>query len=246
MSSVTDEIEPGLVALAERYGLDVGAIDRLRALARILVADPLAPTTIRTPASVLNDHLADSLVALELEPLREAQGVLDLGAGAGLPGLALAVALPSVRFTLLEASGRKCAFLQRAAETLGLTVDVLHERAESLGARSPRYDVVTARAVAPPPVTLEYAAPLLRIGGSAVLWQGRRDPALDAAMSAAAAELGLEEPSVHRVQPYRAAENRHLYSSIKLAETPSRFPRRPGIALKRPLGAKIGRPGKPV
>lgn len=232
-----------LVALALRYDLDAEARVRLGVLAGLLAQDPLAPTTIRSPRAVLNDHLADSLVALELEPLRPAGAILDLGAGAGLPGLPLAIALTGGDFTLLEASSRKCAFLERAVSAIGLSnVEVVHDRAETFLAGRARYDVVTARAVAPPPVTAEYAAPLLRVGGALVLWQGRREPEMDAALRSAAAELSLDDPVVQRVRPYCEAENRHLYVLTKLGETPARFPRRPGIALKRPLGARVSRP----
>lgn len=236
------DVQDDLVALASRYGLNAEALGRLRVLASLLADDPLAPTTIRAPRAVLNDHLADSLVALELETLRSAGSILDLGAGAGLPGLPLAIALTERQFTLLEASSRKCAFLERAASAVGVSnVEVVHDRAETFLAGRDRYDVVVARAVAPPAVTAEYAAPLLRIGGALILWQGRREPEADAALSSAAAELNLEAPVIQRVRPYDEAENRHLYVLKKRGQTPARFPRRPGIALKRPLGAGISR-----
>lgn len=216
-----------------------GANEQLRLLLDLLVDDPLAPTSIRTPAAVLDDHLADSVVALEWEDMSSAARILDLGAGAGMPGLPLAIALPETRFTLLEASARKCRFLERAIEHCRvLNAEVAHARAELFHPAPEPYDVVLARAVAAPPVTAEYAAPLLRMGGALILWHGRREPEVDAALSAAAAELGLAEPSIRRVQPYRAAQNRHLYVLLKLRETPARFPRRPGMALKRPLGGR--------
>jgi 16S rRNA (guanine527-N7)-methyltransferase len=235
-----------LEALATRYGLDAEAVVRLRLLSDLLVHDPHAPTTIRSARGVLDDHLADSLVALDLEALRGADAVLDLGAGAGVPGLPLAIARPEARFTLLEASARKCAFIERAIEVIGVSAaEVVHDRAESFAAGRGRYDVVTARAVAPPAVTVEYAAPLLRVGGAVILWRGRREPEADAALSTAAAELGLGELAIRRVHPYEGAENRHLYVLRKLEETPPRFPRRPGVALKRPLGAGIDRTSAP-
>jgi 16S rRNA (guanine527-N7)-methyltransferase len=241
--SKPDAIEAGLIALAKRYGLEEDAKPKLLVLLRLLSEDPLAPSAIRSPQAVLRDHLADSLVALELEPVRAASAVLDLGAGAGLPGLALAIALPLVRFTLLEAAARKCHFLERAVEAAGIAnATVVHERAETFGAGQEGYEAVTARAVAAPAVTAEYAAPLLEVGGSLLLWRGRRDPEADVALNAAASELGLGEPSVHHVRPYEGAQNRHLYVLRKLGGTPRRFPRRPGIALKRPLGGQSTRP----
>jgi 16S rRNA (guanine527-N7)-methyltransferase len=98
-------------------------------------------------------------------------------------------------------------------------------------------DVVTARALAALDVVAEYAAPLLRIGGTLVAWRGRRDPAGEAAAARAAGQLGLEPGDVLHVEPYAGAENRHLHLLLKVSDTPARFPRRPGVARRRPLGA---------
>jgi 16S rRNA (guanine527-N7)-methyltransferase len=98
------------------------------------------------------------------------------------------------------------------------------------------YDVVTARAVAPLAVLVEYAAPVLRPGGTFVAWKGTRDAGEEAAGDRAAAEVGLELAEVRLVVPFRGAENRHLHVYSKVRPTPDRFPRRPGMARKRPLG----------
>ena len=98
-------------------------------------------------------------------------------------------------------------------------------------------DLVTARALAPLEVVVEYAAPLLRIGGTLVVWRGQRDPEREAAAAKAAEIVGIEVGEVLAVQPYPAARNRHLHLMSKVMETPARFPRRPGIAMKRPLGS---------
>lgn len=231
-----------LAVLAGRYGLDAVAEARLGRLLDLLVGDDLAPTAIKSPQAVLDDHLADSLVALELEEIRGARALLDLGAGAGLPGLPLAIALPELRTTLLESSSRKCRFLERAVEACGLSnTEVVHARAEGLVEGRGCFDLVTARAVSSLPVDAEYAAPLLRTGGFLVVWHGRREPAEDAALDFAARELGLGEPVVRAVRPYPGADHRHLYVLGKCRETPRRFPRRPGMAAKRPLGAQIAR-----
>jgi 16S rRNA (guanine527-N7)-methyltransferase len=237
--SAGNGFEEGVSALAERNRLDAAAAERLRRLSALLSSDPLAPTAIRQPHRVLNDHLADSLVALERDEMRGARLVLDLGAGAGLPGLPLAIALPEVEFALLEGSSRKCRFMEGAVQACELTnVEVVHARAESMASLRDRFDVVTARAVAPLAVTAEYAAPLLRVGGMLLAWHGRRDPDADAVARAAAHELGLGGPTIHPVHPYPGAEHRHLYAFEKVTETASRFPRRPGMALKRPLGRR--------
>jgi 16S rRNA (guanine527-N7)-methyltransferase len=95
---------------------------------------------------------------------------------------------------------------------------------------------VTARAVAALPVLVEYAAPLLRAGGALVAWKGARDPDEEAAGAGAAAALGLEVGAVLHVKPFPEARERHLHVFRKIAPTPAGFPRRPGMAAKRPLG----------
>jgi 16S rRNA (guanine527-N7)-methyltransferase len=208
----------------------------------LVAHDPQAPTAIRSRAAIIDDHVADSLVALELDAVQSATGAVDLGSGAGFPGLALAIALPQTEFTLVESSGRKCAFLRRAVEECGISnADVVHSRAESFVKGLARFDLATARAVASLNVTAEYAAPLLRVGGSLTAWRGRRDADAEATACRAALELGLEEPEIHRVEPYQSAAHRHLYVMRKATATPPGFPRRPGAALKHPLGGRARR-----
>lgn len=228
----------GLSELAARFGLPPASLEALEALVGILAEDPQAPTTVRSPDAIIDDHIADSLVSLELREVREARGVADLGAGAGMPGLALAAALPDATVSLVESSGRKCAFIARAIDRCGLAnATVVHTRAEAWTEGIGHHDLVTARALAAPAVVAEYAAPLLRIGGNLLLWRGIRDEAAERAGDAAGAELGLRPARVVRVEPYPAAVNRYLHLMLKVHETPARFPRRPGVAAKRPLGS---------
>jgi 16S rRNA (guanine527-N7)-methyltransferase len=225
-----------LGALGERYGLPGPTVERLRALVDLLVRDPLSPTAIRDPARAIDDHIADSLVALDV--LGAPGAVADVGSGAGLPGLPLAIALPRSRFALIESVGRKSEFIARAIAACGATnARAVNARAEAWPEGISRFDAVTVRAVAPLAVVAEYAAPLLRAGGVLVAWRGRRDPADEAAAAAACAELGLEPGEIRHVDPYPGAEHRHLHLMSKVMETPARFPRRPGAAAKRPLGA---------
>jgi 16S rRNA (guanine527-N7)-methyltransferase len=232
------ELNARFRALADRFGLGDAAIGRLRELHRLLVEDPLAPTAVRDPAKVIDDHLADALVALDLDVVRQAARVADLGSGAGVPGLPLAIALPDATLALVESAARKTAFLERAVAVCGVeNVRVVHARAEAWPEGIASYDVVTARALAPLEVVAEYAAPLLVVGGTLVAWRGRRDPSAEARAARAAADLGLEPPEVIAVKPYPAADHRHLYLMSKVTETPRGFPRRPGMAVKRPLGA---------
>ncbi len=232
------ETQDRVKEILERYALAPDAQPKLARLLELVVADPTAPTTIRDPARALEDHLADSLVALEVEQVRDGERAVDLGAGAGFPGLPLAIALPALNMTLLESSRRKCAFIERAIAASGLeNASVICSRAECWREGLGRMDVATARALAPLPVVVEYAAPLLRVGGTLIVWRGRRDPGSDEAGARAAELVGLERLELRSVRPYPAAQHRHLDIMAKVRETPSRFPRRPGMAAKRPLGA---------
>jgi len=168
--------------------------------------------------------------------VREAGSLADLGSGAGLPGLALALALPPARVTCVESVRRKAAFIEAAAEAMGLdNVEVRPVRVEEWAAA--RLDAVCARALAPLAVLVEYAAPLLRVGGSLVAWKGAVGEEERAAGTAAAQEVGLAEREAVQVFPFPAARHRWLHVYEKVRETPERFPRRPGMAVKRPLGS---------
>jgi 16S rRNA (guanine527-N7)-methyltransferase len=227
-----------LEALVARFGLAPEARGPLATLLGILVSDPRAPTAIRDSEQARDDHLADSLVALELAAVRTATAIADLGSGAGLPALPLAIALPGAHVTAVESNARKAEFIVRTAAACGLdNVTVAAARAEEWTDGRGRCDLVTARALAPLAVVAEYAAPLLRIGGTLVAWRGKRDLADEQSAAAAADELGLDVQPPVRVQPYPGAMQRHLHPLVKVAETPERFPRRPGMARKRPLGA---------
>jgi len=213
-------------------------VDQLARLLEALAAEPDPPTTVSRPENAARIHLADSLTALDLPAFPREGRVADIGAGAGFPGLALAVALPAVMFDLVESTGRKCEVIGRLADAaaLGNAVPVA-ERAEdrARGAGAGAYDAVTARALAPLAVLAEYAAPLLREGGVLVAWKGRRDEAEEAAGATAAGQLGLELEDVRHMVPYAGARDHHLHVMRKVGPTPDRFPRRAGQARKRPL-----------
>lgn len=227
-----------LEQLAQRFGLPQQAPAQLERLLDLVASDPLAPTTVRDPAVAVDTHVADALVGLELEPVRAARRIADLGAGAGFPGLVLAAALPQAEVALVESSRRKCAFLERAVAATGLeNVVVVCERAEAWSAGLGAHDVVTARALASLNVLVEYAAPLLREGGALVAWKGRRDEHEEADGAAAAAQTGLAQAEIRPVEPWEGAEHLHLHLYLKVGSTPNHFPRRPGIAGKRPLQA---------
>lgn len=204
-----------------------------------LETEPDPPTTVRAAREALDVHVADSLSGLEVPALAAAHRVADLGAGAGFPGLVLAAALPGACVDLIESTARKCEGIDRLAGAADLgNARALPRRAEDWardeGAGA--YDVVAARAVAPLAVLAEYAAPLLSEGGALVAWKGARDESEEHGGAAAAAIVGLGEAEIRAVTPFAGARDRHLHVFVKREATPARFPRRAGMARKRPLG----------
>jgi 16S rRNA (guanine527-N7)-methyltransferase len=211
------------------------ALARLRAL--VLAANErLNLTRITEESAFAEKHLLDSLLGLEGAP-EEATWV-DLGSGGGFPGLAIAVARPRARVLLVEAIQKKAAFLLEAAKALGLAhVEVTAERAED-AARSRRdvFDRATIRAVGTVALCLEYALPFVKPGGEAVLYRGPEDAASeDSSARSVAALLGGGEPRV-REHLLPSGEKRRLIFVPKVSATPAGFPRRTGVAAKRPLG----------
>jgi 16S rRNA (guanine527-N7)-methyltransferase len=211
--------------LAARYGVETGPLE---ALVRALEAEPDPPTTVSDPVDA---HLADSLSAVPL--LGSPSRIADIGSGLGFPGLALAAAFPEASVTLVESQRRHAAVAERLGREAGLrNVSVLPCRVEEV---SDEFDLVTARAVASFAVLVEYAAPLLVDGGQLVAWKGARDAAEELGGEEAGRVVGLSPDRVVQVEPFPGAHSRHLHFYAKTAPTPDRFPRRPGMARKRPL-----------
>jgi 16S rRNA (guanine527-N7)-methyltransferase len=215
-------------------------IDRLLAA---LAAEPDPHTTVSDPEAALEVHVADSLSGLEVAQLAAARRIADIGAGAGFPGLVLAIALPKAQVDLIESAGRKTAVIDRLiqaaeldnARSITARVEDFARTPAALGGGREAYDAVTARAVGPLALLVEYAAPLLRVDGVLVAWKGIRDSDEERSGAAAAEKVGMAVKEVIPVQPYEASENRHLHVFRKLAPTPPEFPRRAGMARKRPL-----------
>jgi 16S rRNA (guanine527-N7)-methyltransferase len=229
---------PEIAAALERHGADPGAAPAIGRILAALAREP-DPHTSVDPLEAVNVHVADSLAGLAAEPLRTADSIADVGAGAGFPGLVLAATLAHARVDLIEAARRKAAVIERLASAAELgNARAVAERAEdwAAGEGRGRYGAVTARALAPLAVLAEYAAPLLADGGVLVAWKGRRNAEEEAAGARAADQLGLGLVEVIPVTPYRGSRNRHLHVYRKVSQTPEGFPRRPGVASKRPLG----------
>jgi 16S rRNA (guanine527-N7)-methyltransferase len=226
-----------LEQLAGQYGIEQGGVQQLEDLLGVVAADEQAPTAVRDPARAVDVHVADSLTALDLPIVRAARDIVDIGAGAGFPGLPLAVAMPVARMRLLDSSARTCNFLRRAIRVARVSgAEVVHRRAEAWPEGQGAHDLALVRALGPLPVVLEYAAPLLRISGGALVWRGARNAGEERAGAAAARILGLELIEIRRTHPFPGARAHHLHLYLKVDATPARFPRRAGVAAKRPLG----------
>ena len=227
-----------LSELGDEYSLTPAGIERLDRLLSLVAEAPEAHTTVTDPSTAVDVHVADSLSGLLVPAARDARRIADLGSGAGFPALVLAIARPDAQVTAVESAGRKCRFIEDTAATLALdNVSVVCGRAEEWSEGLGANDVVCARALAPLGVICEYAAPLLAAGGTLIAWKGRLDDEEHDAAVRAAAELGLSSPEFMPVKPYAGSEHRRLAIAVKQAPTPDRFPRRAGVAQKRPLGA---------
>lgn len=185
-------------------------------------------------------HVADSLTGLEVPEFETAERIADVGAGAGFPGLALAVALPSAQIDLVESIGRKCTFMQLAIDQASIpNATVLNTRSEDLASANGReaYDIVTARAVGRLSTLAELASPLLKPNGVLVAWKGKRDKEEEAQLDHASEDLAMRPEQILDVGDRAGSQHRHLHVIRKSGPTPPGLPRRAGMAKKRPKGA---------
>lgn len=218
--------------------LDAAAREALRRVLALLAEERASVSSV-VDKRAWQVHVADSLTGLEIAEVREAGRIADVGAGAGFPGLALAVALPGAQVDLIESVGRKCAFVTHAAEAAGIAnATVLNTRSEdwASGAGREAYDVVTARAVGRLSTLAELASPLLKPDGVLVAWKGKRDEDEESQLARAAESLAMTPETVLDVGNRAGSQHRHLHVIRKTAPTPSDLPRRPGMAKKRPKG----------
>lgn len=201
-------------------------------------------TAIEEWEQILRKHFLDSLALLTVwKGEREARAI-DIGAGAGFPGLPLKIARPELQMTLVEATEKKVSFLRHVVQQLGLNrTTILQERAEVLGRRAPyreEYHLVVARAVAPLPELCEYTLPFATVGGLVAAYKGPAAFEEIGQAEYALSLLGGELERVVRVEIPGVAEERHLVLIRKTAPTPAEYPRRPGVPHKHPLQAPAG------
>jgi 16S rRNA (guanine527-N7)-methyltransferase len=217
-------------------GLTIGLADAANLIALLdrITIEPQNLTSITDLDLGIDRHLVDSLCGLLTDAVQRGGRLIDLGSGAGFPGLPLAVACPALDVTLVESERSKADWLVRQAVNLP-NVTVVNDRAEHVATRARgTWDVVTARALGPLPTVLELAAPLLVEGGSLVAWRGHRTTEDDDAAASVAKMLGLSAGPVVGLE-LSDGSTRHLHAYTRTGIVPERFPRRAGLAAKRPL-----------
>lgn len=196
-------------------------------------------TAITDPTAIETKHFVDSLSCVLAMRPQPAGRLVDVGAGAGFPGLPLKIAFPHLHVTLIEATGKKAEFCRHVVEALELdAVEVIHGRAEEVGhdvEHRQTYDWATARAVAHLTVVAEYLMPLLKLGGKAIAQKGETGPVEAHAAEPALRMLGGRMAQVIPIELPRVPETRYLIVMDKIAATPAGYPRRPGVPVKRPL-----------
>ena len=197
-------------------------------------------TAIRDENGIEIKHFLDSLTCiLAFEPSSPPRSLIDVGTGAGFPGIPLKLVYPHLRLTLVESIQKKAGFCQHVVETLGLRqVTVLAQRAEDVG-QDPQhreaYDVATGRAVAPMPTLVEYLLPLVRIGGMVIMQKGENAPAETQQSEKVIARLGGQLRKIMPIALPAVVEDRYLVVLDKVAQTPAEYPRRTGLPAKQPL-----------
>ena len=196
-------------------------------------------TAIRDLEEVRVKHFLDSLTCIQAMKDAPGKRIVDIGSGAGFPGLVLKIVYPGLQLTLVDSVGKKIDFCRHMVKTLGLEqVETLQERAENIGqslAYREQYDWAVARAVADLAVLAEYLLPLVRIGGRMLAMKGENGPAESHAAEHALQMLGGHLRQLLPVTLPGVAEERYLVIVDKVAATPTRYPRRVGIPSKRPL-----------
>jgi len=196
-------------------------------------------TAIRDSEGIHTKHFLDSFSCSLAWKDNPPKRLIDVGTGAGFPGIPLKILYPSMALTLVESVGKKAAFCRHMVEVLKLeTVEVLTARAEELGqlpAYRETYDWAVARAVAALPVLAEYLLPLAKVGGRMLAQKGHSGPAEAHTSEQALKLLGGRIRNLLAVTLPGVAEDRYLVVIDKVAATPPQYPRKPGFPAKKPL-----------
>jgi len=223
------QLSAAQVAVCERFATDL--VERNKTVNL---------TAITEPEAIAMKHFLDSFTACAVRVWTGRERVVDVGSGAGFPGLALRIAMPALKLTCVESVGKKSRFLEETSALLGVgDVEIRNERAETLAHAADRraaYDVGTARAVGTLAACAEYLLPFLRIGGDAVVWKGKVDAELAAARKALASVGGEIAAIVSTIQLGVAdvLPGRNLVVMRKVRATPDRYPRASAEARRRP------------
>jgi 16S rRNA (guanine527-N7)-methyltransferase len=196
-------------------------------------------TAIRDVAGIRTKHFLDSFSCVLAWKANPPANLVDMGSGAGFPGIPLKIIYPNTKVTLVESVGKKAMFCQHIVSLLGLEgVNVINSRAEDLGQmreHRERYDWGIARAVANMRVLAEYLLPLVQVGGTMLAQKGESGPAEVHTAEKVIKLLGGEVRQLLSVTLPGVVEERHLVLVDKVAATPPGYPRKPGIPTKKPL-----------
>jgi 16S rRNA (guanine527-N7)-methyltransferase len=196
-------------------------------------------TAITDSRGVYTKHFLDSLSPLIAMRKNKPRTLIDIGTGAGFPGIPLKIAIPGLKVTLVDSIGKKIQFCEQLIAKLGLKdIEVVLGRAEDV-ARIQKfregYDCAIARAVAGLPALVEYLIPFVRVGGIAIAQKGDAGPAEANRAANAIHLLGGRLQQVHRINLPRVVEDRYLISIDKVSATPGKYPRRTGVPIKNPI-----------
>jgi len=238
-------------AAADRVGWTMRSaqVERFARLRDLLIAGnaEMNLTAIVDPDAIEILHFVDSLAGLNALPAETGISVVDVGTGAGFPGLPMRIARPDIWLTLVDATQKKVRYLERTVAALGLAdpaadrgapVATLCGRIEAIGRERRRrasWDVALLRSVSSTAVAAEYCLPLVRVGGTVLLWKKANQAEEIATARGAIRLLGGRPPATLRVRLPGLPEDRILVRIIKEAPTPERYPRPVGVAAKQPL-----------